>query len=298
MSIQQNFQIHLTRHRLVPNFKLCKVIYNLEQDKYDSMVVEGKQRKILEKKKFKKYGDIVTVYKISNSDDYDNTDPLNEFDYAVFSVCVSHFDKGNHCITLAMIYRGLTGKGNTARMTLDLREVILISLKKLIGTIIEIDDSQANSAFRYDEFNNSKKYSSILPAHFDETLINGNDASVVFFDRISPLMEIALQRKQLLTYETVILDAPNIRNTFMNIMLKNYVLRRVVEIKLHKKMRHIITFNDVFKKCRIEGTSRDTKMNARNIVIKFFEHLQATKFIRSFEVIKKENTFYSINFAH
>ena len=301
MTFKQNFQVYPIKLRLIPNFKLCKVIYNLEQAQFDRMVVNGNQRKILEKKKYKKYGDIVTVYRISNSDGFDNSDPLNEFDYAVFSVCVSYFDKGYRCITLAIIYRALTGKttkDGKGKIPHDLRTAILLSLKKLIGTVIEIDASQVNSVFNYADPGDSKKFSSILPAHFDESLINGKDASVVFFDRESPLMEIAKQRNQLLAYSPALLDAPGIHNSFMNITLKSYVMRRVCEIKLHKNLRNIITFHDVFQKCRIDNASRDTKMNARKVIIKFFEHLQAEGFIQSFNTIKENNSLYSIHFFY
>lgn len=294
---QENFQIKPIKLRVVPNFKLCKVIYNLQQEQYSRMVVDGKQRRIMEKKNVKRYGDIITVYHITNDDSCDNTDPLNEFDYAVFSACLSYFNEGNSCVSLGIIYRAMTGKtttGGKGKVPPEIRESILLSLKKLIGTVIEIDDAQVNSAFNYAK-SGSKKCSSILPAHFDETLINGNDASVVFFDRVSLLMEIAKQRKQLLSYSPALLDAPGIRNSFMNIMLKSYVIRRVAEIKLHKNLRKIITFADVFQKCRIANASRDTKMNARNVIIKFFEHLQAEGFIKSFEPVKKNNSFYSIH---
>ena len=297
MSVKQNFQIMPIKLRLVPNFKLCKVIYNLQQEQYSRMVVDGKQRRIMEKKNVKRYGDIITVYHLTNNDSCDNTDPLNEFDYAVFSACLSYFDKGDRCVSLGMIYRAMTGKttkGGKGKVPPDIREAILLSLKKLIGTVIEIDDEQVNSAFNYAK-SSSKKCSSILPAHFDEMLINGKDASVIFFDRISPLMDIAKQRKQLLSYSPTLLDAPNIRNSFMNLTLKNYVIRRVAEIKLHKNLRNIITFNDVFQKCRIANASRDTKMNARNTIIKFFEHLQAKGFIKSFEAVKENNSLYSIH---
>lgn len=297
MNSKQNFQIMPIKVRLVPNFKLCKVIYNLQQEQFSNMVVDGKQRRILEKKKVKRYGDIVTVYHITNNDDCDNTDPLNEFDYAVFSACLSYFDKGDSCISLGIIYRAMTGKttdGGKGKVPPDIREDILLSLKKLIGTVIEIDDEQVNFVFDYAS-SCSRKCSSILPAHFDETLINGKDASVVFFDRISPLMEIAKQRKQILSYSPALLDAPNVRNSFMNIMLKNYVIRRVAEIKLHKNMRKIITFADVFQKCRIANAHREIKNRAREVIIKFFEHLQAEGFIKSFETVKENNSLYSVH---
>ena len=291
----ENFQIMPIKLRFVTNFKLCKVVYNLQQESFSRMVIDGQGRKIIEKKKVKRYGDIATVYHITNDDTCDNTDPLNEFDYAVFSACLSYFDKGDSCISLGIIYRAMTGKttdGGKGKVPPEIRESILLSLKKLIGTVIEIDDEQVNAAFNYDN-STSKKVSAILPAHFDETLINGNDASVVFFDRISPLMEIAKQRKQILSYSPTLLDAPGIRNSFMNIMLKNYVIRRVAEIKIHKNMRKIITFADVFEKCRIANASRKTKMDARNVIIKFFEHLQTKEFIKSFEIAKDKNSPYS-----
>ena len=293
-----NAQVYPITQRLVPNFKLCKVIYNLEEQKYTGMVVDGKQRKVLEKKKHKKFGDIVTVYRISNSDDFDNTDPLNEFDYAVFSVCVSFFDKGYRCITVAIIYRALTGKGNSARVTSDLREAILHSLKKLIGTVIEIDESEVNAAFKYADSDHSKKCSAILPAHLDDKIINGNDASVVYFDRESPLMEIAHQRNQLLRYDVSLLNAPDIRNTFMNIMLKSYVMRRIVEIKAHKQLKPTLTFDDIFEKCRIKNASRKTKMDARDVIFKLFQYLQTKDFVKSFKLIKEENGFHAIKFIY
>ena len=295
---KENFQIYSVKQRLVPNFKLCKVIYNLNQDQYSRMVEKGQQRRILEKKKYKRFGNIITDYRIFNSDDYDNTDPLNEFDYAVYSVCVSYFDKGYKCITVAIIYRALTGKGNTSRVTPDLREAILNSLKKLIGTFIEIDETDVNEVFKYAEPDKARKRSSILPAHFIDKTINGQDASVVFFDRESPLMEIAHQRRQLLTYDVSLLNAPGIRNTVMNIMLKNCVMRRVAEIKIHKQLKPTVTFEDIFRKCRLGEGNRDTKMNARKIVTKFFEHLQSEKVIKSFEASKQENAFQSISFIY
>ena len=293
----ENFQIMPIKIRFVPNFKLCKVIYNLQQEKFARMVVNGKQRKVLEKKNVKGYGDIVTVYHITNEDACDNTDPLNEFDYAVFSACLSYFDKGDSCSSLGIIYRAMTGKttdGGKGKVPPEIRESILLSLKKLIGTVIEINDAQVNSAFDYAK-SSSKKVSAILPAHFDETLINGNDASVVFFDCISPLMEIAKQRKQLLSYSPALLDAPGIRNSFMNLTLKNYVMRRVAEIKLHKNMRKIITFADVFEKCRIANADRKIKQRAREVIIKFFEHLYAEGFIKSFETASERNSLYSVH---
>ena len=72
---------------------------------------------------------------------------------------------------------------------------------------------------------------------------------------------------------------------------------RVQEIKLHKMMP-VITFDDVFHKCRIDNASSDKKMNARNITIEFMNHLKSHSEIKDFEVTKKGNTFYSVKFSY
>ena len=43
-----NIQFYPAKKRIVPNCKLCKVIHNLTRDEYDSMVVDGKNRRIIE----------------------------------------------------------------------------------------------------------------------------------------------------------------------------------------------------------------------------------------------------------
>jgi hypothetical protein len=292
---KENVQVYPTKRRLVPNFKLCKVIINLSEEQYGRMVVDGKSRKILEKKKYKRYGEVVTVYKISLADGYDNTDPLTEFDYAVLSVCISNFAEGNVHITPAIIYRGLTGKSNTARMQLDQCAAILNSLRKLMGTIIEIDETETNAAFHYGENRNPITCSSILPAYFVERTINGQDATVIYFDRESPLLTIARDRKQLLSYDVTLLDVPGQKNTTMNIMLKNHVMRRIMEIEAHRQLAPTLTFPDIFEKCRIANAHLEIKRRAREVIVTFLEHLQSKGVIKSFKVTKNGNAFHAIN---
>ena len=298
---KENVQMYPVQKRLVPNFKLCKVISHLSKEQYERMVVDGKQRKILEKHNHKRYGEVVTVYRISNADGYDNTDPLNEFDYAVLSVCISYLADGIEHITPAMIYRGLTGKvskGGKGKMTIEQRDAILSSVKKLMSTIIEIDESETNPALNYGKDRAPITCSAILPAYFVGKTVNGQDASVIYFDRESPLMIIARDRKQLLIYDVSLLDVPGVQNTWMNIMLKNYGMRRITESKAHpNQMVSTITFHDTFEKCLIANASNDTKMNARKVMVKLLEHLQAKGYIKSFELTKKGNAFYSIHFT-
>ena len=296
-----NIQFYPAKKRIVPNCKLCKVIHNLTRDDYDYMVVKDKKRRIIEMRHHKRYGEINSLYKISNINDYDNTDPLTEFDRAVLSVCVSNFAIGNRCVTPAVILRGLAGKtskGGKGKVNPAQLDAILFSVKKLMSTIIDLDDTQPNECLDYGSKKSAIICSAILPAYVaKETTINGQDAYIIGFDRESPLMQVARERKQILTYDTELLDVPGQQNTWMNITLKNYAMSRVQEIKLHD-MHPTLTFADLFAKARIANASRDTKQNARNTLVRFFEHLQVMGEIRSYTLTKQGNSFQSIKFIY
>ena len=106
---------------------------------------------------------------------------------------------------------------------------------------------------------------------------------------------VIMEKKQLKiakTYDVFQKNTPRI------ITLKKYVMRRICEIKLHKQLYPTITFADVFKKCRMTNAARDAKLDARNNIIKLFEHLQEKNFIKSFELEKRNGAFYSIKFTY
>lgn len=297
----ENVQFYPARQRLVPNCKICKVVHNLSQDKYDYMVIDDKKRRIVELRQHMKYGEISTVYKISNADGYDNTDILTEFDRAVLSVCVSNFAIGNRCVTPAVILRGLTGKtskGGRGKIQKGQLEAILLSVKKLMNTIIDLDNTQPNEYLNYGSKKTARICSALLPAYIaNETTINGQKAYIIGFNRESPLMQIARERKQVLTYDVKLLDVPGQHNTWMNITLKNYAMSRVQEIKLHR-MHPTITFADIFEKAHIAPTDRNARQSARNALINFFEHLKKNGEIRSFKVICGKSKFQSIKFDY
>ena len=295
-----NVQLYRVSTRIVPNFKLAKVLSTRNSDTYQRLL-DGGQGAVVEKKNHKHgkktIDEVITTYTISNAVGYDNSDPLSEFDRAVLSVCAAYFDAGFTHTTVAMILRGLTGKkGGDAQPSVDQYNAILLSITKLMSTLISIDDSDTNDLLGYEK-GKSITCSAILPAQFVETTVNGQKTATIQFDRISPLIEIGKKRKQLLTFDSSLLNVPNQQNTPMNITLKNYALVRICEIKLHN-LTPTLTFEDIFKKCRIADAPKKTKFNARSTLTKFFQHLQNIGFISSFEVVKEHTKCQKICFSH
>lgn len=300
--------IYPAKVRVIPNCKLVKISANQTAEGYNELITGKTIGGILEKKKSKKHGNIISTYTITNADGYDGTDPLNVFDYAVLSVCISEQLASNDCTTAAVILRGLTGKVGKAdegvKLYPEQRAAIMDSVRKMMSTNIRIDNSTVNEELGYVGKKIIEKQ--ILPAYFETTTINGQvvEDTIYFYHDDkgnivqSPIFEVADQRNQIIRYDTELLDVPNQNNTPLIITIKNYVILRVMEIIKHK-MTPTITLDDIFKKCRINAADKKYNVNweVKNTVDKFLEHLQAKGVIDSFSWKKKGVKIYGVEFT-
>ena len=136
----------------------------------------------------------------------------------------------------------------------------------------------------------------LLPvAYIDFSAVSGDNDTLIFFTDKPPLLKMAQIKKQLISYNALLLDMPG-QNTPMNIASKNYTMLRIQEIILHKQLTPTITFANVFKKLRIENADNKIKQHVREYMVAFFEHLKTEGVVKSFEGVKHGNTFYGIKF--
>ena len=299
----KNVQVYPATKRVELNDKATKIIFNLTPETYRQLIEQRIKASVTEKKNHKKYGKVKSGFFISNEFGYSNFAPLTEFDRAVLSVCVSNWVIGNYYVTVAMIYRGLTGKSckdsNVRhRPHLDQYAAIIQSIDKLMFTSFDPIVLDSFEKLKYIDGDNEVEItkSAILPCYRIKMSVNGQITDAIFFDRESPLLTLANLKKQLITYDVELLDVPNQQNTPMIITLKNYIMRRVMEIKLHKQMSPTLNFDDIFKKCRIESAKQKT--HAREYIKTFLEHLISKQVIKSFEFTKKGNTLHAVKFQY
>lgn len=290
-----NVQIYPTSNRVEINDRAVKKLFNLDKDTYNRFR-DGTTFTIIETFDNPKHGEIETPFSFVSP----YPDPLNEFDRAVLSVCTSEYLAGNQYTTVNIIFRALIGKvgDQNVRPSKNQRAAILHSIDKLFCTTISFDTSQSFQILNYNSKISVVK-SSILPCCQLAMTINGQPADVIYFDRVSPLFNIADIKNQIVRFDAALLDVPNQNNTPRVIAIKIYVLRRIVEIKSHK-LSPTITFDDIFSKCRIDSLANQIKADARNASLDLFQHLKNQNFIRDFTLRKQErgNGFYGISFAH
>lgn len=301
LPIKKSVKVNPSKIIYIPNDRFAKKLFNLSDEDFRDACQEPTN--LVEIKNHKKLGTIRSPFLIIVDEQFSFTlsEPLDQFDFDVLIICISEYHAGNYFITPAIIYRGLTGKigRGDAEPSKDQLAAIMHSLEKLMFLKIEIF---MNELCEKADYNAGKKFhivAPILPAEYlTETIINGKSSTVIHLLEESPIWRIAcLKNHQVLSFNSELLNIPRQQNTKLNIMVKFYVLRRVLEI-IHHNLTSTITFLDVFKNCRIENADNKTKLRAREFMLAFFKHLKTKKIIKSFELTKKGNTFYSIKFTY
>ena len=282
--------------RVEINDKLAKVIFKLSDEGTDELLA-GDTFRIIEKRN-KKFGEITTAYKILNAAGYQVLRPFTMFDRFVLSVCISEWLAGNRYTTVAVIYRALTGKIGKAnsKPSVMQRKAIIESLEILMSRVVDYGAEEICQVMGYNNGNPFIGKGTLLPASYiDFSALSGDSDTLIFLNDEPPLLKMAQAKKQMVSYDALLLDMLG-QNTPMNIEAKNYTMLRIQEIKLHSQLTPTITFADVFKKLRIENSSNKTKMDVRNAMLAFFEHIKNEGVIKSFEVVKHGNTFHGIRF--
>lgn len=300
---KKNFQIYPSKIRVVPNDRISKKLFNLTAADLQDWIEQQKTMKFTELAHHMKFGKIFSPIKLTADDEsFTISEPIDLYDLAVISVCTSEQLAGNTITTPSIIYRGLTGKvnkGKDAMPTKDQINDIFTSVNKLMRLQMDYDLTNYCQATGCNDGKSYRLISTLLPCHYiKETTVNGKDSSVIYFDNEPPLyLSAKIKNNQLLSYDNSLYDVPHMQNNRNIIKVKFYVLNRIIEITLHRQMVPILTFHDIFEKCNLENVDRKTKLRIREIIVTFFEHLQAKGVIKSFELTKKGNTFDALHFT-
>ena len=304
--LMKNIQLHPTQKIVLPNDRGTKLIFSDTPECYRKYMAGKMNLNVKELKKHPKYKGVKTPVYFSIDPavvaaDSSVTEILGQFDNDVANVCISEWEAGNRYVTYGTIYRTLTGKvgDSEANPSKDQLAKIKHSLKKLMNIQLEIRFHDAAEKLGY---NNGKKRTVknyIIPAQFVECTVNGQKTTVIELTEESPLLTVArMKNNQIISYDVELLNIPKQKNTPLNIELKHYAIRRVIETIAHpRQLTPSITFVDVLEKCRITDADNKKKHRVRETLKKVFEHLVNCGVIDSYQVNKKAGVFHSISFS-
>lgn len=212
-------------------------------------------------------------------------------------------------ITATIIYRDICGKaaGKYRKPTEKQSLEIMKSVYKLAYTKIKIRVKALCTAYGYSEPPPEilEKWTPILPCTIADGNFYGHPAKIITLTEETPVMKACKARVK--TYGKRKDAAPIIRldkyilDTGKNssedlIPLKFYAAVRVIEAVKHKQMTNSITFADVLAKFNLTDLNRDRKLDIRKALTALFEKLKKAGVIKSYELVKKDGGFYSIEF--
>ena len=287
----EKFQTNTRLKNIVsPNDKLTKNLFNLPANEYYDTIQKGISIAVTEI--ISRGKKIQTHFKLNGGGFAALKRPLNEFDRAIFDVCNSAREEGFFGLTRDSLFRALTSSSHRSPRP-NQAAAIIESLKRLM-TVIEIDFSHTRDKIPKYQAVKPKLISPILPCIIlDNVSVNGQLTSLIKFTDESPLMTIARIKKQIITSPVALRDITNQNNTPLVIMIKSYVIRRVLEIILHS-LTPTITLADIFKHCDLTDADRFQQRNARKIILDIMENLKYEGTIKSFKFTKKDGSYYSI----
>ena len=88
------------------------------------------------------------------------------------------------------------------------------------------------------------------------------------------------------------------QNTPDIIVIKSYMLRRIIESTTHKQMRHILTFKDIFEKTQLFNLSKVKRSRLYQHIKEILDFWVQKNFLTSYKFVKKDRTtYYSIHFV-
>ena len=225
-------------------------------------------------------------------------DRITPYDREVYNAVATLVAAGNGRITPSMIFQLLSGNSLEERnkMSPETREKIIRSVEKMSLTRIIVD---ASAEVKSGMIAQAIFTNYLIPAKMEEFKINGQVVrdGIVLLDKL-PLFDYANKKKQVASIDVKLLDTP-LANTPENIVLKGYLLRRIVSISNAKNnMSDTIRYDTLYSHLKIQAPNRNAlKIKYKQIRDKtkrFLEFWKMEGFIKDYREEKEVRTLAKI----
>ena len=223
---------------------------------------------------------------------------FNAFDREILYACISEQVEGNMATTINSIYRLITGDSKMRKPHEPMVKLISQSLDKLLFCDVDINLTEVCAKYGYNKGQACEMKTAILPGYYIKgAIVNGEKTTAIKFYEKSPLFIAAeIKNEQIESYDKSLLNVP-IRNSPEVIVMKSYILRRILEIIAHN-LTPTITFNDVFEKNQLTDASPNQRKRFRDYMCKMFDFWVQQKLIEKYQVNKEAHIPISISFSY
>lgn len=219
---------------------------------------------------------------------------LSPYDKEVLNGVCSIWATGQTTMTSAMIYEAFAGKRTTSPQALGHVTRSINKLRSILASIDWTDHAKMAglSLENPGDYVNTKD--NLLLMKNVNACINGQEVNAFLLLAPPILYSYALKTGQIVTVDKALLDL-NINNTETNIVIKNYLLRRI-ELMMNPRNKissNAIKFETLFDECGITGNKTEIK-RYRDFVFAILDSLKAKQYIKGYTVIKNGQRYEGV----
>lgn len=202
---------------------------------------------------------------------------LTAFDKRAYIAISALFNAGNSVMTMTQIYYAMGYTGKPGRSDL---ERIDMSVTKMTGARIYVNNEQEAGSYRYDKFVYD---GSLLPVERGTAMVGGqySDSAIHLF-REPPVISFAKQRRQLTTLDVKLLQSP-VNKTDQNLILDDYLIERIARAR-NKGRCHRVLFKTLYEKVGANTSKQRQRIPEK--VRKYLDHYRQCGMIEGYEMGK------------
>ena len=223
---------------------------------------------------------------------------LNSYDENVLRGIFTLLDNGYTIFTAKQVYNAFAGKSTNSTLAI---EKVVKSIDKMRATLISIDWS-AHARMRgiIDDPNACIVVNeNFISADHYSFYLHGQKVAGYKINKIPPLYRYAKESKQLSNIDRSLLEAPlvtktnAIKNTDMNIIIKNEILLRIDTMKKNKSFSRLISFSTLYKMAQV-GELYSQKSRTREAIVFMLDAWKNIGHIKDYRIIKNGAEYSSI----
>lgn len=233
---------------------------------------------------------------------------LTPFDREVLNGICSIANSGQTLMTVQMIIEAFTGRRNESKPFI---RKVKRSIDKLRTCILSIDwTDHARMALKHktggtdiEQFISRDTILNMIEAYIT---VNGTKTHGYRLKEIPEVLKYGMFVGQVVTIDKSLLQVGDINNTDNNIVLKNYILRRIATMKNpnNKISSNTILFETAFNDCDMLQSRRNkTRTNVqlqrfRETIFRILDEYKAVGYITGYDVLKEGNRYKGVDIKY
>lgn len=210
---------------------------------------------------------------------------LTPYDKEVLSGICTILETEQNNISPRQIHEAMTGRATTNSSALDM---VKESIEKMQNITVELElDERIICAPLISPKTLDREY------FYDKNKKATCRYKEYYFKDMSPLFHYFKKTGQICKTDKAVLQVPDVRNVTEHVLLKNYLIRYVENIKKNKSKNNVLTYETLFSRCMIDNDPKNLARK-RNVVSDILSYWRMIGYIKQFVIIQKGNKDYAI----